>query len=151
MEILYKRPGNPVTFVATVGGLPYHITESDALYEEALVAGANAPNEPSLPAPSAAEALAAERAAMQPFYTAFRFAMKATPAAGFAHLLERVTQTIAAARAQDPFSDIVIWADSVTQVLRTHPDMETFRQTFGLSETQLDDLFRLALQIEAGE
>lgn len=51
MEILYKRLGNPVTFVATVGGLPYHITEDDALYEEALVAGANAPTEPAPSSP----------------------------------------------------------------------------------------------------
>ncbi len=150
MEILYKRPGNPVTFVATVGGLPYHITEDDALYEKALVAGANAPNEPGLPTLTPEQLLAAERATMNPFYTAFRFAMKATPATGFAHLLDKVTATVAAARAQDPFSDIVIWNDSVTQVVRTHPDMTAFRILFGLSETQLDDLCRLAMQIEAG-
>lgn len=96
------------------------------------------------------QALAAERARMAPFYTAFRFAMRATPAVGYAHLLDRVTQTIIAARAEDEFADIVIWAESVTQVLRMHPDMEGFRVLFGLTATQLDDLFRLAMQIEGG-
>jgi len=37
---------------------------------------------------------------------------------------------------------------TVTQVLRLHPDMEAFRVQFGARETELDDLFRLALQIE---
>ncbi len=100
--------------------------------------------------PSEAELLAAERAAMNPFYTAFRFAMKQTPATGYAHLLDRVTQTVAAARTADPFSDLVIWADSVTQIVRLHPDMTDFAVLFNLTPEGLDDLCRLAMQIEAG-
>lgn len=99
--------------------------------------------------PTAAELLAAERAGMNPFHTAFRFAMKQTPATGYAHLLDRVTQAVAAARAADPFSDLVIWADSVTQIVRLHPDMTYFATLFDLTPEGLDDLCRLAMQIEA--
>lgn len=115
----------------------------------ALLAGDHGAVAPYMP-PDPAEVLAAERAGMVPYYTAFRFAMKQTPAPGFDHLLDKVMQTVAAARAQDPFGDIVIWSDSVTQVVRLHPDMEAFRVLFGLTPEALDDLFRLAMQIEAG-
>jgi hypothetical protein len=94
--------------------------------------------------------LAAERAQMNPFAAAFWQAMKQVPATGFAHLLDRVEQTVAAARAVDPYAGIVLWADKVTQVVRLHPDMDAFRVQFGASEAELDDLFRLALQIERG-
>jgi hypothetical protein len=49
-----------------------------------------------------------------------------------------------------PYAGIVLWADKVTQVVRLHPDMDAFRVQFGASEAELDDLFRLALQIERG-
>ncbi len=139
---------------ADYGWIPFTASaDDDTQYgrdlHAALLAGDYGPVAPAV-VPDAAEVLAAERAGMMPFYTAFRFAMKQTPAAGFAHLLDKVTQTVAAARAQDPFADIVIWSDSVTQVVRLHPDMEAFRVLFGLSPAALDDLFRLAMQIEAG-
>jgi hypothetical protein len=76
--------------------------------------------------------------------------MKQVPATGFAHLLDRVEQTVADSRAVDPYAGIVLWADKVTQVVRLHPDMDAFRVQFGASEAELDDLFRLALQIERG-
>jgi hypothetical protein len=102
------------------------------------------------PAPTPEQILAAERAQMNPFAAAFWQAMKQVPATGFAHLLDRVEQTVAAARAVDPYAGIVLWADKVTQVVRLHPDMDAFRVQFGASEAELDDLFRLALQIERG-
>jgi hypothetical protein len=116
---------------------------------EALQAGEHGTVAAYVP-PDAAVVLAAERAGMVPFYTAFRLAMKQTPATGFAHLLDRVTQAVAAARVADPFSDIVIWSDSVTQIVRTHPDMTAFAALFDLTPEALDDLCRLAMQIEAG-
>jgi hypothetical protein len=148
MDIQYRRPDG--SFVATINGLPYHVIESDPLFAEAQIAGADAPFEPVPPAPTAEEILAAERAQMNPFAAAFWQAMKQVPAPGFDHLLDRVEQTIAAARAVDPYAGVVLWADKVTQVVRLHPDMDAFRVQFGASETELDDLFRLALQIEAG-
>lgn len=138
----------------SLGWIPFTASAEDEAQHgrdlhEALLAGDYGPVAPYVP-PDAAAVLAAERAGMTPFYTAFRFAMRQTPSAGYAHLLDRVTQTVAAARAADPFSDIVIWSDSVTQVVRLHPDMEDFRVLFQLTPAQLDDLFRLAMQIEAG-
>lgn len=124
------------------------VSEHGRSLHAALLAGEHGSVGPPV-VPDPAAALAAERATMMPFYTAFRFAMRQTPAAGFDHLLDRVMQTVAAARAQDPFSDIVIWSESVTQVVRLHPDMEAFRVLFGLTPEALDDLFRLAMQIEA--
>jgi hypothetical protein len=103
-----------------------------------------------LPPATPEQILAAERAQMNPFAAAFWQAMRQVPATGFAHLLDRVEQTIADARAVDPYAGIVLWADKVTQVVRLHPDMDAFRVQFGASETELDDLFRLALQIERG-
>jgi hypothetical protein len=103
---------------------------------------------PSFPGQTPEQALAAERAQMNPYAAAFWQAMKQVRAPGFMHLLDRVEQAVTAARADDPYADIVIWFDRVTQVLRLHPEMEAFRVQFGASETELDDLFRLALQIE---
>ncbi len=152
MELRYRRPDG--SFVATVNGFPYHVIEDDPLFVEASAVAAQMgdalPFEPVPPAPTAEEILAAERAQMNPFAAAFWQAMKQVPATGFAHLLDRVEQTVAAARAVDPYAGIVLWADKVTQVVRAHPDMDAFRVQFGASETELDDLFRLALQIERG-
>jgi hypothetical protein len=142
------------TYVGIVGGGPYHVIPGGRFWDQAQAMAAqmgdDLPFEPGPPAPTAEEILAAERAQMNPFAAAFWQAMKQVPATGFAHLLDRVEQTIAAARAVDPYAGIVLWADKVTQVVRAHPDMDAFRVQFGASETELDDLFRLALQIEAG-
>jgi hypothetical protein len=123
------------------------ITQINAQTGEVTILDEDAP---SFPVPTPEQALAAERAQMNPFAAAFWQAMKQVPAVGFEHLLDRVEQTVAAARAVDPYADIVIWFDRVTQVLRLHPEMEAFRVQFGASEAELDDLFRLALQIERG-
>jgi hypothetical protein len=155
MDISLRRADG--TFVISLNGLPYHVIDSDPLFLEAAAlaaaratAGDPVPLEVPPPQPTPAETLAAERAQMKPFRTAFTFAMKATPATGYAHLLDRVTQTVEAARALDPFADIVIWSDRVTQIVRTHSDMDAFAALFDLSPEEVDDLCRLALQIEAG-
>ncbi len=157
MQLLFKRPDG--TFVADLGFGPYHVIPDDAVapaglwdwaVAEAARLGDDLQFEPGPPPPTPEQILAAERAQMNPFAAAFWQAMKQVPAVGFEHLLDRVEQTVAAARAVDPYADIVIWFDRVTQVLRLHPEMEAFRVQFGASETELDDLFRLALQIERG-
>jgi len=157
MQLLFKRPDG--TFVADLGSGPYHVIPDDTFapaglwdwaVAEAARLGDDLQFEPGPPPPTPEQILAAERAQMNPFAAAFWQAMKQVPAPGFDHLLDRVEQTIAAARAVDPYAGIVLWADKVTQVVRAHPDMEAFRTQFGASETELDDLFRLALQIEAG-
>jgi hypothetical protein len=111
--------------------------------------------DPNAAAVLAARALYAERQAMQPFRRAFMAAMAQTPAPGalsqaFPHMLAAYDAQIAAARAKDPYDPLVIWHDNVVQMVRLHPDMGAFAQQFGVSDAALDDLFRLALQIEAG-
>lgn len=44
MELHYRRPDG--SFVATVGGLPYHIVEGDPLFEAAQANGSDLPLEP---------------------------------------------------------------------------------------------------------
>lgn len=100
--------------------------------------------------PTVAELLARERAAMNPARLAFFLAMSMTPRAGYPHLLAKVTETIEAERALNAFALNVMWFDSVQQIVRTHPNMTTFRNLFNLTDAQVDDLCRLALQIEAG-
>lgn len=53
MNVLYKRPDG--SFVATINGLPYHITANDPLFPQAEVAGSGAPLEPVPQAQSIAE------------------------------------------------------------------------------------------------
>ena len=113
------------------------------------------------PDPKAAEVLAAralhaERQAMRPFRRAFREAMSRTPAPGdlsktFPHMLAAFDAAVAEERRADPYAPLVKWHDDVTQMVRLHPDMGAFAERFGVSDEALDDLFRLALRIEAGE
>lgn len=44
MDIQYRRADG--TFVATINGMPYHVTEDDTLFEQAQIDGADAPFEP---------------------------------------------------------------------------------------------------------
>jgi hypothetical protein len=91
-----------------------------------------------------------ERAAMQPLVRAWRAALKLLPATGYLHLLDRVTQLVEGARAVDPYNDLVVWADGVTQIVRLHPDMDDFGALVGQSPEQIDAICRLAMAIEQG-
>lgn len=93
------------------------------------------------------EELAIEREGMQPYARAFFAALKLFPADGFAHMLDAYTQVVSQL---GPYDDLRIWDQRVTIVLRAHPDMETFRVSFGLTPEELDTIFRVAIAIEAG-
>lgn len=101
--------------------------------------------------PDPAEILAPERATMNPFVRAWRAALKSLPAAGYMHMLDQVTQLVESARTADPFADIVVWSDNVTQIIRTHPDMDTFGAIISLSPLQIDAICRVAMAIEDGD
>ena len=45
MQIQFKRPDG--TYVALVNGLPYHVVQSDPLFDAADAAGKSAPLEPT--------------------------------------------------------------------------------------------------------
>jgi hypothetical protein len=112
------------------------------------------------PDPRAAEVLAAralhdERRAMRPFRRGLMAAMAQTPAPGdlskaFPHMLAAYDAAGAEERRADAYASLVIWHDNVVQMVRLHPDMGAFAKRFGVSDEALDDLFRLALRIEAG-
>lgn len=117
-----------------------------------LVAGvwtlvAAAPAIPTPPALSPAEVLAREREAMQPYARAFFAALALLPMPGFLHMLDAYTQHVASLPPYDPLR---IWDQRVTIILRTHPDMEAFGAAFGLTDTALDQIFRVAIAIENG-
>jgi len=136
MEVQYKRPDG--SFVATVKGLPYHVMADDALFGEAQKAGVNAPLEPVPPQPTVADALATERAGM----VVSRFQAKAAlMAAGHLPAVETV---IAAADAITKLA----WVEAM-EMRRTSPMIAGLVGAVGLSDTDLDDLFRAAALIEA--
>lgn len=94
--------------------------------------------------------LRAFRASLNPYRRAFREAMFRTPFPNAPHMLAAFDAAVAAARAQDPYSPLVKWADDVTQIIRLHPDMDAFGAAFGLSTPDLDALCQLAMDIEKG-
>lgn len=101
-----------------------------------------------------------ERKVMTPFIAAFDLAMLQVdaPIDGPSHLLEYVSGMVSTVRASDPFNTIVIWHSRVTQILRNHPDMATFRDIVFVNppvsmapaqaDLKVDALCRLALAIE---
>ena len=136
IEIQFKRPDG--SFVATINGNPYHVIPGDTYWDEASVAGASAPMEPVPPQPTAAEKLATERAGM----VVSRFQAKAAlMAAGHLPAVEAV---IAAADAITKLA----WAEAV-EMRRTSPMIAGLAGAVGLSDTDLDNLFRAAALIEA--
>lgn len=98
-----------------------------------------------------AELTARLRQEMNPYKRAFFEAMRRTPWPDAPHMLAAFDAAVAAARAQDPYGPLVMWADNVTQIIRLHPDMAAFAAAFGVTAEQLDALCLLAVRIEAGE
>ena len=60
MDVLFKRQDG--SFVATINGLPYHVTPDDPIFAEAQAAGADAPFEPAPPPPEPEQIKAALQA-----------------------------------------------------------------------------------------
>lgn len=98
--------------------------------------------------PDPLQMLQAERAGMRVFMRAFTDALKLVPAVGYLHLLDKATQIIAAATGADPYNDLKSWRDTVTEVIRMHPDMGALEAAFGVSPLQIDQIFRIAMAIE---
>lgn len=89
-----------------------------------------------------------ERRAMKVYRRAFLLALKNVPdpTGQAAHMLAALEALLAT---QDTYSDLNMAFRDVTIFERIHPDMDAFGTSLGLSATEIDDLFRLALQIEA--
>ena len=100
--------------------------------------------------PSAEVLLAAERARMRVFRLAFTLALRALPApAPYEGTMLAVLDAVVAQA--DPYSDLPIWWTNVTEMIRTHPNMDAFAAEFGLDAETVDNLFRLAIALERGE
>lgn len=126
----------------TFGWIPFTVDPADtgarfdvaALDAQIRAAGGIAAYVP----PSPAELLAAERAGM----VCSRFQAKAALAA--AGLLAAAETAVAAA---DPVAQLA-WAEAV-EFRRTSPTIVALSVAIGLTEAQVDDLFRAAMLIEA--
>lgn len=82
---------------------------------------------------------------MQAYRRAFRLALHQTPY-GETNILVAIEAHVATL---DPYNSVrMAWGD-VTIFERNHPDMSMFSE-LGLSDEQIDDIFRLAQSIEAG-
>ncbi len=141
-----------------IGGTTWRVTDGAQSWEVAVKASANTAEAAIAaveeaadpPAPSQEALTMISRAGMNPYRRAFREAMFRTPFPNAPHMLAAFDAAVEAARAQNPYSSLVKWADDVTQIIRLHPDMETFGAAFGLTATDLDALCALAVDIEAG-
>lgn len=91
-------------------------------------------------------ALIVERRAMKAYRRAFMLALAQIPAEGNAHMLAALD---AHPDMADPYSALAMAVRDVTIFERTHPDMDGFALALGLTPEAVDDIFRLAMQIEA--
>lgn len=91
--------------------------------------------------------LANERKTMTVYRRAFILALRnlPDPSGEAPHMLAALE---ALAATQDHYSDLNMALRDVTIFERNHPDMVAFGTSLGMSETQIDDLFRLAIHIE---
>jgi hypothetical protein len=108
------------------------------------------PGTPAPPPMTPEEELALERETWAPWKRAFCAALKMFPYPPALHMLDGLMAALAARRAADPYDDLVLWFDTVTIVLRTHPDMEAFRLAFSIPEPVFDLIFLAAIRLEAG-
>jgi hypothetical protein len=85
------------------------------------------------------------RSGVKVYRRAFRLALQQTPY-GDANLLVAIEAHVATL---DPYDSIRMAWEDVTIFERNHPDMSMFL-ALGLTDEQIDDIFRLAQSIEAG-
>ena len=115
-----------------------------------ITTGIITPDETPPYVPTPEEALAAERARMRVFRLAFTLALRSLPAPA-PHEGTMLQVLNAAVADAGPDSDLAIWWGNVTEMIRTHPNMDAFAAEFGLDAEAVDNLFRLAIALERGE
>lgn len=154
MQIQARRSDG--SFVALVGGLPYHVTREDPLFRAAQIAGANAPLEAEPAAPTDAEILAAWRE--QTEITDIQFA-KASLAAGLMTATE-AEEWVAngalpavATTALNAISDVNARAVARIEfrgariIGRNNPFIPVLQAALSMTDEQVDDLFRAGLAL----
>jgi hypothetical protein len=108
------------------------------------------PGTPAPPPQTPEEELALARETWAPWKRAFAAALKMIPYPPAPHMLAALMAELETRRVVDAYDDLVLWWDTVTIVLRTHPDMETFRVAFGVPVEIMDLIFLAAIRLEAG-
>lgn len=91
---------------------------------------------------------AAKRSTMKVYRLAFTLALKQSPAPEpyTGNMLTVLRETITNL---GPESELAIWWENVTELVRTHPNIDFFASQFGLTAEDVDNLFTLAMSIES--
>ena len=127
------QPAQCIKRIADNAFVPFDPANTDYQEYLAWLAGGNPPEPAPVPAPE--EALAAERAAMRCTPAQMRLAL---------HRMDLLTQVQAIADA-DPEASIV-W-EYATVIERTSPLIDALGGPNGFTDTQIDDIFRAAMQV----
>lgn len=102
---------------------------------------------PTYEPPAEPDALTLERRGMRAWKRAFRQALRLFPHPQAGNQFAAIKLAIASGQAPDGMAEA--W-DEVAQFQRIHPDTIAFGDALGFAPEQLDALFRVAMQIEAG-
>ncbi len=73
-----------------------------------------------------------------------------SPIPGHLHLLDTLAKMMGGLRGVNEYDLRVVWFDTVTVIMRAHPDMAEFAALFGISPAQLDAICQVGLMIDAG-
>lgn len=95
----------------------------------------------------AAEAAAQWRETATVYKRAMRQAMKFFPSASHNHMLEEIDVSVSALPDYHPAKDA--WRD-VSEFQRNHPDVAALAAPFGLTDSEIDALFVVAIALEGG-
>lgn len=102
---------------------------------------------PAYEPPAEPDPLTLERQQMQAWKRAFRQALRLFPHPTAGNQFAGIELAISSGQAPDGMAEA--W-DEVAQFQRMHPDTIAFGSALGFAPEQLDALFRVAMQIEAG-
>jgi len=129
----FGQPAQCIKRLADNAFIPMDPANTDYAAYQAWLAEGNTPEPAPVPAPE--EALAAERAAMRCTPAQMRLTL---------HRMDLLTQVQAIADA-DPEASIV-W-EYATVIERTSPLIDALGGPNGFTDTQIDDIFRAAMQV----
>jgi hypothetical protein len=127
------QPAQCIKRIADNAFIPFDSANTDYQEYLAWLAGGNTPDPAPVPAPE--EALAAERAAMRCTPAQMRLTL---------HRMDLLTQVQAIADADEEAR--IVW-EYATVIERTSPLIDALGGPNGFTDTQIDDIFRAAMQV----